>query len=836
MNVEITTMIGQLSLSNGHLRPDAPNQVAVREPKSANAPGAGKGDLFIITEVQGDADNLEALEQKLAQAIRDSYYLARGSITASLRRAVQTGSDLLYNRNKKVAVEERVVGGVVAVAITGEDAFVAQVGPTALFAIMGDNIQRYPQRSVWLDEAFGPEADDITSGLGLHKVVEPGIHHLRVVANDLLILADARLAGQLPLKAVVQAVTPGEVKLTVKNLAETAQTLHGSALVLEVIEQTGESRGPIKVTPPAALGKLWPKRKETEPEPDEDIESELDEVEEESKIGAVFASTAAVMQRPLGWLGNIRGRGQTPEPDAPELPPAPKINTEEWFGPDDQPARKPHPVEDYPSENEPAYTSYDDDAEWAADAPHRPGIFSRLGVIVLAVLAAIGGGIRRLLGLFGIGADDDQPRQAGTQAHEATSGFPWKTLRLAAIIIPLLVVIIVGVSYIQKGRLREAEYLEYVTSAQTKFEQAKAVDAGAARALMAESEALLVQAEQIKPSQPEITELRQQMAAHVDTVGKVNRLDYLPQMRRYTDPGTRLHNIEVQGVEVYVLDSGNDRIYHHRLDDAGDALLPDDETVLMAAKGMPVDKIAVGDLLGMTWMPTGGNRQTSDLVVLNSTGLLEYNSNWGITTAALAGGESLKAPAAVSSYFGNFYVLDPQANVLLRYLPTSDGYSATPQNYFTADVPVNLANAVDVAIDGAVFILFKDGQIKKYLSGQQAEFIVTGLDVPFNNPTAIFTLPDEAVQHIYVADAGNQRVVQLTKDGKFVWQFKPRVGEAATFANLQDIYVDEIGGRMFVLDDNNLYLGKIPANTATTPPAAAPTPAGPAAENPPPAN
>ncbi|MCB0214519.1 MAG: hypothetical protein KDJ52_34585, partial [Anaerolineae bacterium] len=90
MTAEITTVIGQLSIHEGEWRKDAPNQVAVREPKAADAPGAGKGDLFIITEIQGNVDNRDVLEQKLAQAIRDTYYLARGSITASLRRAIQT--------------------------------------------------------------------------------------------------------------------------------------------------------------------------------------------------------------------------------------------------------------------------------------------------------------------------------------------------------------------------------------------------------------------------------------------------------------------------------------------------------------------------------------------------------------------------------------------------------------------------------------------------------------------------------------------------------------------------------------------------------------------------
>jgi hypothetical protein len=263
------------------------------------------------------------------------------------------------------------------------------------------------------------------------------------------------------------------------------------------------------------------------------------------------------------------------------------------------------------------------------------------------------------------------------------------------------------------------------------------------------------------------------------------------------------------------MDTGNDRVFHHRLDDLGDALLPDDETVLMTAKGQQVDDRSVGDMLGMTWMPTGGNRQTSDLVILNSTGLLEYNPNWGITGAVLAGGEQLQLPSAIDSFFGNFYLLDPQANALLRYLPTADGYSAAPESYFPAEQQVDLSKAVDMAIDGAVYLLYSDGRISKYLGGEPAEFTLSGLDVPLNNPVAIFTAPEEEVQYLYVADAGNHRIVQLEKDGKFVQQFKPRPGEAISFSGLQDIYVDEISGRLFVLDSNNLYLGKIPlAETA----------------------
>jgi hypothetical protein len=150
------------------------------------------------------------------------------------------------------------------------------------------------------------------------------------------------------------------------------------------------------------------------------------------------------------------------------------------------------------------------------------------------------------------------------------------------------------------------------------------------------------------------------------------------------------------------------------------------------------------------------------------------------------------------------------ANKLWRYLPTADGYSATPENYFPANQPVDLTGADDMAIDGAISTLIKDGRISKFEGGQPVGFNITGLDMSLNNPVAIFTAPNETVQHIYIADAGNRRVVQLNKDGSFVRQFKPREGEGVSFANLQDIFVDEIGGRLYVLDSNNLYLGNIP--------------------------
>jgi hypothetical protein len=855
MTAELTTVVGQLRIKAGKWHSKASNQVAVREPKTEDVPGVGKGDLFIVTEIQGNVANRDALEQQLAHTIRDAYYLSRGSITASLRRTIQAGSDLIQHYNQQMSSQERLVGGAVALVTSHEDAFVAQIGPAAFFAVLGDHIRRYPARSAWLDEPPEPVPDE-EAALGLYDVVEPNLHHLRLGPEDKLVLADSRLASRLPLKELVYAVDAGNVKTAIKNLAKVARDQNCSAIVLEVVETKSATIGPLKIaTLPQLSGFLTrephhdPRHHHSRPANQQTVEAQpvaaqtvaettiappllepaaqvathssveaspLAEAHSPAEVDsrAVFSSTS-IMQKPFQWLDTLTHK---PQPKAPAAEQGPQNKNASYY----QPTKDDNVMSEI-TEHSKVLDSLAPESTFRSalseDRPNSAGltikkIFRGLGMGLLMLVVLLGSGLKTILNLILPGTGGHQtPRQAGTQAHrQSPSASSWVLLRNVAIAIPILVTLIVTVNYLQKGRIREAEYNEFITTAQQKFEQAQAVDTDAALGLMTEAETVLVQAEQIKENQPEISTLRQQMAEEADKIGNVHRLYYLPQLRQYTDAGTNLSSIIVQGVEVYVMDAGNDRIYHHQLDDLGEALLADDEAaVVTVSRGQVVENITVDDLLDMTWMPTGGNRQTSDLMILNSTGLLEYNPNWGTTTSALAGGESLVLPAAVDSYFGNFYLLDPQANVLLRYLPTLDGYSTPPESYFPTDLPVDLSQAVDLAIDGSIYVLFREGHISQYLGGQPVlDFKVTGLDISFSNPVSIFTAPDEEVQYLYVADAGNRRVVQLNKDGSFVRQFKPRTGEAISFANLQDIFVDEIGGRMYILDSNNLYLTNIP--------------------------
>jgi hypothetical protein len=161
--------------------------------------------------------------------------------------------------------------------------------------------------------------------------------------------------------------------------------------------------------------------------------------------------------------------------------------------------------------------------------------------------------------------------------------------------------------------------------------------------------------------------------------------------------------------------------------------------------------------------------------------------------------------------------LDSQSNQIFKYLPTADGgYSNPPTAWFQIDV--DLAGVVDMAIDGYIYLLYADGRILKFMGGELAPFEQTELDEhePLRSPTAIFTGPEEETKFLYVADASNRRIVQFSKEGQFIRQFK--AAEAGVFDQLKSLHVDEIGSKLYILSGNTLYMANIPEGEGTSEP------------------
>lgn len=153
-----------------------------------------------------------------------------------------------------------------------------------------------------------------------------------------------------------------------------------------------------------------------------------------------------------------------------------------------------------------------------------------------------------------------------------------------------------------------------------------------------------------------------------------------------------------------------------------------------------------------------------------------------------------KTMRGIGVFGQNIYILDTGANTIDKFTPTASGYANV--SYLTDQTSV--ANGVSMAIDGSVYVLFKDGTITKFTKGKADTFTIEGLDTKFANATRIQTSPD--IDSVYVLDNGNSRVVVLGKDGSYKAQYS-----ADTFSKAKDIAVDEKNKKLYFLAENKIY-------------------------------
>jgi hypothetical protein len=243
------------------------------------------------------------------------------------------------------------------------------------------------------------------------------------------------------------------------------------------------------------------------------------------------------------------------------------------------------------------------------------------------------------------------------------------------------------------------------------------------------------------------------------------------------------------------------------------------EVPILVQTGDDVGGGEVGGLVDCIWGGPGGERQTSSLLILEGDGgLVSYDPAWvdeggspRLTRSFL--GTSPSSPKVVDSFGGRLYILDKDANQIWRYDPRGDTYPDRPDRYFVTSPPRPLADALDMAIDGHIYVLYEDGEILQFLGGEhQPDFDVRGLPGDGIQAVALAVDPDGSSGAVYVADAGNKRVIVLGPDGAFQtqWRADAAIGGDEAFDALESLVVDESARRLYVVSGGRLYVASLP--------------------------
>jgi hypothetical protein len=383
-----------------------------------------------------------------------------------------------------------------------------------------------------------------------------------------------------------------------------------------------------------------------------------------------------------------------------------------------------------------------------------------------------------------------------------------------AIIIPLVVAGVVAYTVIQRGQTQRAETDELWLSAQSLWVQAdSASDPVTVRNLLGEAQRYLDQLLIEQPDHADGLALQKSIASRLEDSNKVRRVNWSGELASYPG-GADLSRIAVDGGHVFVLDKNADLVYHHQLDEYRQAILPHSAETVLVRKGDLVGDALVGDLVDMIWMPVGNGRQKAALVILESDGsLLEYDpATESLVALRVAATDRWQYPEFVGSHSGRFYLLDSAANQILRYGPTADGYSAMPESWLQTEV--DLSGVQDMAVGDSIFLLYADGTVQKLSAGVPDSFDISDWDTPPQAATAIYSRPPNETQWLYVADPGNSRIVQASKEGQFRQQYRLAdslgTDENDALSGVTSLFVDEIGGRVYFLSNNRLHMLILP--------------------------
>lgn len=153
--------------------------------------------------------------------------------------------------------------------------------------------------------------------------------------------------------------------------------------------------------------------------------------------------------------------------------------------------------------------------------------------------------------------------------------------------------------------------------------------------------------------------------------------------------------------------------------------------------------------------------------------------------------------AYLDMFAGNVYLLDKTQSEVWKY-PVLDNGFGTRRRWFAPGLVVDLASAVDMKVDGDVWILTQSGKIQRMSRGVTVQFSMEG--TPFisgdklSSPSALYVTEGE----VYVLENGSNRVMVYDKEsGKYRRQYV-----AEQFGLGLDIVVNE--DKVYVLLDERI--------------------------------
>jgi len=300
-------------------------------------------------------------------------------------------------------------------------------------------------------------------------------------------------------------------------------------------------------------------------------------------------------------------------------------------------------------------------------------------------------------------------------------------------------------------------------------------------------------------------EVRAQARTQIDALVKTTRVK-ASRIAQFEAPGR--HRVAASAMGVYGLNVDQGTASYTPLNDDHTAV-----STQAAPVSLPFTDVQETNrrLVDIAWATNNDSRwRTEGAVMFGEQGVYEYSS--ATTRAAprtIAATDDARPARVVAGeiYNSTIYLLDAEVGQIWKY--TVDGQQLqSAQPYFRAAFEP-LKGAVDLGIDGAVYVLTQNGAVQKFFNRAPQPFAITGLPEPIGRPAAlVVTGGDPERGNVYILDAQAGSIFEFDKKGVFLRQYR---GDGDEFVDATDLSVDMARRTGYVVTKEFLFTFKLQA-------------------------
>ncbi|MCB0110821.1 MAG: hypothetical protein KDE53_33105, partial [Caldilineaceae bacterium] len=397
-------------------------------------------------------------------------------------------------------------------------------------------------------------------------------------------------------------------------------------------------------------------------------------------------------------------------------------------------------------------------------------------------------------------------------APKRATGARARLFALVALSILLLTVVIVASVTWVTGRNNVAEAERVLDMAEANFLSAQTAldvdDKATARLRLNEAQGLLNEATTLVGTRLERADtlgalIEQELAGLL----QIRPLQALAAPLVQFPPEAQPQRVVVSDQDIYILDTGRQLVQHYEMDPTNNIVMNvDGDTVL--AQGDSIDGATVGRMVDITWMPpvAGVDDKAYLLVLDGSNNLFRYDNRVeGASRLDLSGREELRTPTEILVYADRLYLADAGTNQIYRY--GRGDFVTPPERWFGPQTQSNLSSLRAMAIDGDIWLLYEEGLLLRYRTGEQLQFSLESSFGQIAEPVDL-AVGNQSNSLIYIADSAEDRILVFNKDGGYEHQL--RAPEGDVLRNLRGIAVDDVAGTMYILTQSFLFNHPIP--------------------------